>query len=320
MGQTFREKTVEELLLRQPSENSALAFLSAVIKQNGEITILRKRENVVISMDSYQEAAYVVDALKSIYPAEFEINADEIKSGSKKGQRAMSVAIPMGFSRQTLADTKIVSDNFVGFECGVPDEFVRDDEMRKEYLRGLYLACGGIYVPTMTDDGEKRDGYHLEFRFEDEDRATAIQEFLTLFGVNAKMSERGIMSLVYMKGKDEILKLLQAMELFDSVMELKRIIDERETANSLNRAVICETANLDKTFAAASKQLLAIGLIEEEIGLDKLSPTLRETASVRLEYRQASMQELADILGVTKNCLNHRLRKIVEIADGLENQ
>lgn len=317
MGQTFREKTVEELLLKQPSTKSALAFLSAVAKQNGEITILRKRENVVISMDSYQEAAYVVETLKSIYPTEFEISADEIKSGSKKGQRAMSVSIPMGFTRQALADMKIVGDDFVGFECGVPESFVVDAEMRKEYLRGLYLACGGIYVPTMTDDGEKRDGYHLEFRFDDEDRATDIQEFLSLFGVSAKISERGVMTLVYLKDKDEILKLLSAMDLYDSVMELKRIIDERETANSLNRAVICETANLDKTFAAASKQLLAIGLIEEEMGLEKLSPTLRETASVRLEYRQASLQELADILGVTKNCLNHRLRKIVEIADGL---
>jgi DNA-binding protein WhiA len=110
------------------------------------------------------------------------------------------------------------------------------------------------------------------------------------------------------------------MNLAESVLELKNIIDERETRSNINRQVICEAANLDKTYTAASKQLLAIGTIEEGEGLDSLTPVLKDTASARMEYPQASMNELAEILGVTKNCLNHRLRKIIEIAEAQKEE
>ena len=104
----------------------------------------------------------------------------------------------------------------------------------------------------------------------------------------------------------------------DSVLKLQSIIDERETANSLNRAIICETANLDKTVAAASKHLLAIGELKNRDEFDNLAPSLKETAQARAEHPEATLQALADILGVSKSCLNHRLRKIVELA-GFEN-
>ena len=102
-------------------------------------------------------------------------------------------------------------------------------------------------------------------------------------------------------------------------MALRRIIDERETANALNRAVICETANLDKTYVAASKHLLAIGIIEDSVGLETLPPALQETARTRMEFQQASYEEMAEILGVSKSCLNHRLRKLVEMAEEIQN-
>ena len=98
------------------------------------------------------------------------------------------------------------------------------------------------------------------------------------------------------------------------MLKLKGIIDERETANSINRVTICEAANLDKTYAAASRQLMEIGAIEESVGLESLTPALRDTANARMEYPQASMSELARILGVGKSCLNHRLRKLADIA------
>lgn len=108
--------------------------------------------------------------------------------------------------------------------------------------------------------------------------------------------------------------MLAVLGLADSALRLRGIINERETANSINRAIICETANLDKTYAAASRRLMEIGAIEESVGLESLTPALRDTANARLEYPQASMSELADILGVSKSCLNHRLRKLSEIA------
>jgi DNA-binding protein WhiA len=146
-----------------------------------------------------------------------------------------------------------------------------------------------------------------------------VSNLLASLGISAKINERGNVWLVYIKDKEEIVKVLATMGLGDTVMALRKIIDERETANALNRAVICETANLDKTYVAASKHLLAIGIIEESEGLESLPPALQETARIRMEFQQASYEEMAEILGVSKSCLNHRLRKLVEIADQIQN-
>ena len=97
---------------------------------------------------------------------------------------------------------------------------------------------------------------------------------------------------------------------------MEKIIADRELNNSINRNVICEAANLDKTFAAAAKQIVAIEEILKEVGLDNLPDGLKEAANARLNNPTASLSELSKILGISKSCLNHRLRKIMEITEG----
>ncbi len=317
----FRETAIRELTSsRIPTGAEARAFLSAVAKNAGYVHINGKRRNYVMSVDGYGEAMYLVGALKELYPSEFEISADEIKSGSKKGERAYTVAVQSGFVLQLLEDTHIADEKETdGIEVEVPKEFASDYVLGRAYLKGLFLACGGVYVPSISESSEKKDGYHFEFRLEEEASAKSVAALLLGYGVQAKISERGAMHLVYVKDKESVLKMLDVLELYDCESTLNKIIEERETANALNRAVICETANLDKIYEASNKQLVAIGIIEERDGLNSLSPALNETAQARLEYPQASLQELADILGVSKSCLNHRLRKLVEIADSGES-
>lgn len=176
------------------------------------------------------------------------------------------------------------------------------------------MGCGSVYVPSTSEQSEKRDGYHFELQLDDDLFADDVMELLSDLRINTRMSERGEHKLVYVKDKDEIVKVLAVLELSDCVLKLQSIIDERETANSLNRVIICETANLDKTFTAASKHLLAIGELKNKDIFDSLPVQLKETANARAEHPEASLNELAEILGVSKSCLNHRLRKIVELA------
>ena len=225
----------------------------------------------------------------------------------KKGSTAFSVAVPTGFTGQAVEDLSLA-------EGGVPEWVGRDRAMAESYLKGLFLVCGSVYVPSLEGEEEKREGYHFEFAVDGEGYAEELAALIAGFGVQVKRSERGAASLVYIKDKEEILSMLAVLGLADSALRLRGIINERETANSINRAIICETANLDKTYAAASRRLMEIGAIEESVGLESLTPALRDTANARLEYPQASMSELADILGVSKSCLNHRLRKLSEIA------
>ena len=316
---SFRNTVIDEIIA-SPIEkgDGVFAFISAIAKNAGVVNISKKRINLVMSVDTYGVAMYLVEALKSVYPTEFEISCDEIKSGAKKGERAYSVAVQTGFTKQVLMDACLINDDTPGIELDVPEKFAREYSYAIAYLRGLFLASGGIYVPSLEGE-EKKDGYHFEYRLEDEETAKSVSNLLASLGISTKINERGNMWLVYIKDKEEIVKILGIMNLGDCVLALRRIIDERETANALNRAVICETANLDKIYVAATKHLLAIGIIEDSVGLDTLPPALQDTARCRMEFQQASYEQMADILGVSKSCLNHRLRKLVEIAESIQN-
>lgn len=313
---------LKELSRREISESlpkdacCKAAFLSAAFKASGRIRIARRRLNLILPAENYAQALAAAKLLKDLYPVEFEISAEHEKSGAKKGGQTYSVIAPSGLSKQIITDLGLMSlenGELNAFSDYIPKELVKKPCCKRAYLKGLFASCGSVYAPGISGE-DKKTGYHFELRFEREAVAESVREFLSDMGFSFKISERGNNFLVYIKDKDEIFRLLGEMGLYESALTLKAIIDERETANGINRASICEAANLDKTFIASSNQLVAIGLIEERDGLESLTQALRETALARLENPEASMSELADLLGVSKSCLNHRLRKLVEIA------
>jgi len=320
---TFKEKTHKELLSVLPKEKDGiLAFLSALFRVGGSLEISKKKMNLLLQLDNNEEGFKVIELLQEIYPTEFELNIEIAKSGIKQGKQVCSILVPYSFTNQVLFDLFLMKeeDGGVGeFIQGIPKELLKTQDQKKAFLQGLYLSCGSVYVPSLSSN-DKKEGYHFEFQVEDEVYADEIISIGEEFGIQLKKSERGEAFLLYLKDKDSVLQMLIILSLSDSALELQSIMDERETANNLNRAIICETANLDKTYAAATKQLQAIGDIAEAIGLDALPDILKEVADARLENETASLQELADILEITKSCLNHRFRKIMEIAENINKK
>ena len=314
MQKSFKDSAREELLGVLPKKREEIvAFLSALAKSCGSIEIAKKRYNLCFWLADYDEGLKVVELLKTLYPAEFELSLDKTKTGAE----ACSVQVPSGFSKQAIEDfglMKINVDENLAFVEGIPQDVVTTIATKVAYFKGLFLGCGSVYVPSTSDQSEKRDGYHFELQLDDDLFADDVMELLSDLRINTRMSDRGEHKLVYVKDKDEIVKALATLDLADCVLKLRSIIDERETANSLNRVIICETANLDKTFTAASKHLLAIGELRNKDMFDSLPAQLKETADARADHPEASLSELAEILGVSKSCLNHRLRKIVELA------
>ncbi len=315
MQKSFKDSAREELLGVLPKRREEIvAFLSALAKSCGSIEIAKKRYNLCFWLADYDEGLKVVELLKTLYPAEFELSLDKTKTGAE----ACSVQVPSGFSKQAIEDfglMKINVDEYLAFVEGIPQDVVTTIATKVAYFKGLFLGCGSVYVPSTSDQSEKRDGYHFELQLDDDLFADDVMELLSDLRINTRMSDRGEHKLVYVKDKDEIVKALATLDLADCVLKLRSIIDERETANSLNRVIICETANLDKTFTAASKHLLAIGELRNKDMFDSLPAQLKETADARADHPEASLSELAEILGVSKSCLNHRLRKIVELAN-----
>ncbi len=107
----------------------------------------------------------------------------------------------------------------------------------------------------------------------------------------------------------------------DAVVEINEIMVARSVRNDINRIRNCEIANIDKSVEAGQKQYLAIKKIEEKIGLDNLSSKLREIALIRLNNPDFTLEQIAEVCGgeISKSGINHRLRKIMEIAKNLED-
>ena len=127
--------------------------------------------------------------------------------------------------------------------------------------------------------------------------------------------------VVYLKEASQIVDMLNIMEATNALMDMENIRILKEMRNTVNRKVNCETANLNKTVSAAVKQIEDIRYIQDRVGLKKLPEGLLEMAQVRLEYPNASLKELGDLLSVPigKSGVNHRLRKLSEIADKLRD-
>ena len=128
--------------------------------------------------------------------------------------------------------------------------------------------------------------------------------------------------VVYVKEGAGIVDILNVMEAHNSLMDLENIRIVKEMRNSVNRKFNCEMANLNKTVSAAVRQIEDIKYISDTVGLSYLSKPLMEIAAVRLENPDSSLKELGELLSspVGKSGVNHRLRKISEIADDLRNK
>lgn len=182
---------------------------------------------------------------------------------------------------------------------------------RRAYIRGAFLSVGSV------NDPEKN--YHMEFVLADEFSAEQLKELINSFGLDAKVVERKEHFVVYLKEGEQIVDLLNIMEAPLALMDLENVRIMKEMRNDINRKVNCETANLNKVVGAAVKQLEDIEYIEEKIGLSSLPEQLEEIARLRLEYPDKSLKELGSFLStpVGKSGVNHRLRKISNIAEAL---
>lgn len=185
---------------------------------------------------------------------------------------------------------------------------------KRAYIRGAFLAAGSISDPQKS--------YHFEIVCKSMEQAAQLQENINSFGVDSKIVERKNHQVVYLKEGSQIVDILNVMEAHVALMNLENVRILKEMRNSVNRKVNCETANITKTVGAAVKQIEDIIYIRDHAGLDSLSDNLKEMALLRLEYPDAPLKELGTYLNPTvgKSGVNHRLRKIGEIADRLREQ
>ena len=197
-----------------------------------------------------------------------------------------------------------------------PTYIVGANEEIRAYLRGVFLCCGSINDP-------KTSRYHMELLISTPDEAVFVQKLLNIFDLNAKILNRDKGYMIYLKEAEKISDYIKILGANNAVMYFENVRIYREQKNKTNRLNNCEQANIDKVVATATVQLEQIRIIEETSSVDLLDDKTKETLEYRKKYPEASLKELSEIISletskpITKSGLNHRLRKIKELADRL---
>lgn len=199
--------------------------------------------------------------------------------------------------------------NVLELQKGVSPMVTRNTCCKRAFLRDSFLCLGSISDPNK--------GYHLEYVCDTEAQASSLKEMIESFDIEARIVRRKKYFVLYIKEGAGIVDLLNIMEAPVSLMNLENLRIVKEMRNSINRRVNCEVANITKTVNAAAKQIEDITYLKEHYGFDNLQRGLRDMAEVRLENPEASLLELGRLLDppVGKSGVNHRLRKLSELAD-----
>ena len=185
---------------------------------------------------------------------------------------------------------------------------------RASFLRGVFFAGGSITDPL------KR--YHLELATSHVQVSRELEVLLREGGYPPKNVNRNGGSVTYFKQSDQIEDFLTYIGAPVAAMNVMSAKMEKDLRNSVNRRLNCDSANLDKAVEAAMEQLAAIRKLDTAGLLEKQPAKLQQTAALRLENPELTLAELAEEFDppVTKSCLNHRLRKLVELAKAIPEQ
>lgn len=186
------------------------------------------------------------------------------------------------------------------------------DLQERRMFREIFLQSGSISDPEKF--------YHLEIVFTESQEAEKIKSMMEDFKLDGKIVERKGHYVVYLKEGAQIADMLRIMGASQALMEFENIRIVKEMRNSINRQVNCEAANLGKTISAAVKQVEDIRFICGKVGLDHIPESLAETARKRLEYPEATLKELGELMDppLGKSGVNHRLKKLSELAEDLK--
>ena len=196
----------------------------------------------------------------------------------------------------------------------VPENLLQNEECIRSFIRGAFIGGGSI-----SDPGKN---YHMEFVTNNEDFAKSLKDLINKLGFNCKVVSRKNNFVVYLKESEQISDLLSIIGAHNALLSLQNTKIVKAMRNNVNRIVNCETANLSKTVNASVRQIENIKLIQDTIGISSLPENLQEIARIRLECEDMTLKELGEMLEppIGKSGVNHRLRKIEDIANDLRSK
>ena len=310
---SFSGKVKEELSQQWSSaRHCQIAEIAALIGMCGAVTINSFNQyGVKINTENLAVARKVFTLIRKTFNIEADIS---IRRNIEKQSAVYSVMIVRHEDAlRVLQAAKLLEEHRGGFEEFhiVSPLIVQQPCCRRAFLRGAFLGAGSMSDPNKS--------YHFEIVCGELAQAEYVRDMINSFDLDAKIVTRKKTFVVYLKEGSQIVDVLNIMEAHIALMELENVRILKEMRNSVNRKVNCETANINKTVSAAVRQMEDIVYVRDTVGLDYLPEGLRDVALTRLENPDATLKELGSLMAdpVGKSGVNHRLRKISEIADKL---
>lgn len=308
---SFTTTIKDEISKLEVTRSEYISELSGFVRNNASI----ENNTLYLTTENTSIAKRLLKLFKEIYDIKINIETTKNTNLSKKTLYLINIKDKVDF---ILKDLNYYDD--LGNYLEKPNEYIIDniDEI-KAYIRGVFLSQGSVNDP-------KTSRYHLELLIDKPDEAVFVQKLVNTFDMNAKLLNRDKGYMVYLKESERISDFLKIIQAYKAVMYYENIRAYRDNKNKTNRLNNCEQANTDKIIESATNQLKDIELIDEKIGIDLLDDKLKEACDYRFKYQEASLQELSEIISletntkITKSGLNHRFRKIKEVATKLREE
>ena len=296
-----------------------IAEISALIRTCAQIETKDGEFKVTFSSDIIELTQRIRTIIKNLINKEIELTTIVENNLSKKPR--YNAIIKGEDAKNILEKCYIIKISYSGqFEMinGISKHIASQDCCMRRFIMGAFMGCASANIKIKEiDNVEKRKGgYHLEFVFSSNFIANDFLHLTNHFDINLKLIRRKKNYVCYLKEMDMISDLLALVGASGAVLTLQNELTIRQVRNDLNRQLNCLNANIGKTVDASIKQLEAINIINQTIGLESLPDNLQDLCLLRLANPEESMQNLVDLTtnDLTKSGINHRLRKIIEIA------
>lgn len=309
---TFSGKIKQTISSLEESKLESISELSGIFISNADIKLYAIR----VQTENINAANRIFKIVKNIYGVTSNIIVKKNYNFKKNELYIIEIKKDV---------PKIIKDLGLLNEQGlqllkVPNEFiVSDDELKKAFIRGCFLISGSVNDP-------KTSRYHLEILINELEFANFLCNMLNEYNLNAKVHRRKKGYMVYIKESEKISEFLTMIKAYDEVLYFEDIRTYREKVNMTNRLNNCEQANVEKSMKSAQSQIKDINYLKEIDAYDLLDEKVKQVADYRIKYPESSLIELSEIISietnskVTKSCINHRLRKIKELADKARNK
>ena len=306
---SFSTEIKNEVTKLDSTKLELISELSAIVRNSAII-----EDSIKITIENNSVARRIFKLIKDIYDTTPIITIRKRYNLNKGLSYILDIKEK---NEQILKDLSILDEQ--GNYLNIPKDYIIEDEEEvRAYLRGLFMCVGSINDP-------KTSRYHLELLVDNFKYAKFISQILNKYNLNSKVIKREKNYMIYIKEAEKIADFLRIIKSFNAVMYFEDIRIYRDHKNMTNRLNNCEQANMDKVFMTSNSQIKDIQLLKESGLIDLLDEKLKEVINYRLQYPESSLQELSDIITIktgnkiTKSGLNHRLRKIKEIANRLKN-